>query len=80
MSTSVSVELKQNFTVYFHDDRVWQRAVGNQDDWEGQYLDLTTKEEVAAHLSYHIGIMRLRLSDLKGFADLPDNAVTIARD
>ena len=77
MSTLSNVELKQSFTVYFHDDRVWERVVNNEDDWQGMFYDLTTKDEVAAHLAYNIGIMGRNLSDLEGFGDLPDNAVTV---
>ena len=79
MSTYVNTELKQRFIVYFFDDRVWQRVVENEDDWQGKFYDLTTKEEVAAYLAYNIGIMHLHLSDLEGWYDLPDGAVIVVR-
>lgn len=64
------------YRITMTDPMVWRRPVENIDGWRDHFYDLTTIQDVAEHLAWNLGIRGDRLSNLDGFADLPDNAAT----
>jgi len=54
------------------------RAVNKE--WRGRFYHLDTPEEVAQHLAFNLLVNGASLSQLDGFADKEDDAVTIPRD
>lgn len=46
-------------------------------EWRSRFYQLDTPEEVAAHIAFNILLHGARLSQLDGFADKKDEAVTL---
>jgi|WetSurMetagenome_2_1015567.scaffolds.fasta_scaffold178080_2 hypothetical protein len=55
-----------------------QRAIDTVDDlWRSQLYNLRTPEDIAAHIAYNMVINKLRLSQMDGWADMPDSYARI---
>jgi hypothetical protein len=47
------------------------------DEWRSNFYNLHTPEEIAQHIAYNIVIHKWKLSDLDGWADMPDEYAKI---
>jgi hypothetical protein len=56
------------------DDEVLDRV---DDEWRSHLYNLDTDEDVVEHLAHNIVANSRRLSDLDGWADLPDSMVRV---
>jgi hypothetical protein len=54
------------------------RAVSK--DWRKRFYELETPGEIAEHLAFNMLVNGRKLSQLDGFADLPNDAATIPAD
>lgn len=83
------VGLYMTVEVEVNDQSVIDRCVDNHDDsgvsqpdergsggWRNTFYKLDTEEKVLEMLAYNFGVRDSRLSQLDGWADLPDSAAT----
>lgn len=49
-------------------------------EWRSRFYDLSTPEEVAQHLAFNLLVNCAHLSQLDGFADKSDGAVSLPRN
>lgn len=65
------------YRVVINNEDVVRRCTENVDGWQDDFYMLKTRADVLQHLAYNLGLHDLRLSQLEGWADLPDDAVTV---
>lgn len=73
---------KRRFRVILHCDDIVieldERVIDVVDDeWRNHLYQLTTPEEIAAHVAYNLVVNKWRLSTLDGWADQPDSNARI---
>lgn len=65
------------FDITINNPNVIDRCVNNEDHWRETFYDLDTPEKVLEHLAVNMGFRDWRFSQLEGWADLPDDAVSL---
>lgn len=72
------VVMEVSVRVVVTDDRVIDRPVNNVDGWRDDLYDLRTRDQVLNHLAFNcIRNGRENALLMDGWADLPENAVTM---
>lgn len=75
LNEEYTVEVTVYVTVRIHDPSVITRCVNNEDNWQNKFYNITTRDQVLAHLAYNAvanGCDDLR--HLDGWADIPKGA------
>lgn len=70
------VEVRLYVRVTVDDQNVVDRCVNNENGWRDSLYPLETEDQVYEHLAYNFAVNHARLSQLDGWADLPDSAAS----
>lgn len=49
------------------------------DEWVSRLYNLETPEDIAIHIAHNLFILRIKLSQMDGWADLPDHYVKVIK-
>ena len=47
------------------------------DEWRSHFYDLYSREEIAKHIAYNLVVYRIGLSQMDGWANLPDEMAKV---
>jgi hypothetical protein len=90
MSQTFEFEIPTRGTIVINNPIVIDRCIENHNDggqpvpygvgqrgWRDMFYDLTTPADVIGMLALNCGFRDIKLSRLEGWADLPDDAITV---